>query len=121
MIFENIKELTKTNEHFRHVIYTSAHSQVVLMSLLPGEDIGAEIHEMADQILVIIKGDGTAMVGGETSSIAKHSLIFVPAGIEHNIINTGTESMKLYTIYAPAIHKDGIIRHTKEEAETQPE
>lgn len=116
MIFENIKELAKENENFRHVIYTGKKSQLVLMSLLIGEDIGMEIHETSDQILFIVKGEGEAILNGEVTKIAKHSVIFVPAGTQHNIINKGEEEMKLYTVYAPSTHADGLIHKTKADA-----
>lgn len=116
MIFENIKELTKENKNFRHVIYTGLHSQLVLMSLLAGEDIGEEVHETSDQIIFIVDGDGETVLDGETTHIQKKSVVFVPAGIRHNIINKGDEDMKLYTVYAPSIHADGTIHPTKEDA-----
>lgn len=117
MIFENIKELTKENDNFRKVIYTGKHSQLVLMSLLPGEDIGEEVHEESDQILFIIEGKGEAHVDGETTPIQKKSVIYVPAGTLHNITNTDSEEkMKLYTVYAPAVHADGTIHATKADA-----
>lgn len=117
MFAENIKEAAKANDNFRHVLYTGPKSQVVVMSLLPGEDIGSETHATSDQILVIVKGTGSATVGTETQPIEKHSLVFVPAGTVHNIINTSDEPMKLYTVYAPPIHKDGTIHKTKADAQ----
>lgn len=116
MIFENIKELAKENANFRQVVYTGAHSQLVLMSLLPGEEIGEETHQTSDQILFVVKGDGEAIVNGETTTIEKHSVVFVPANIKHNIINRGSEDMKLYTIYAPSVHADATIHKTKADA-----
>lgn len=116
MIFENIKELAKENENFRHVISTGAHSQLVLMSLLPKEDIGEETHQASDQILFIVKGEGQAVLDGQSTPITKHSVVYVTAGTRHNIINTSEEAMKLYTVYAPAVHKDGIIHKTKADA-----
>lgn len=116
MTFENIKELVKENENFRHVIYTGRKSQLVLMSLLAKEDIGEETHETSDQILFIVDGKGEAVVGEEHTPITKHSVVFVPAGTVHNIINTGNEKMKLYTVYAPSVHADGITHKTKADA-----
>jgi mannose-6-phosphate isomerase-like protein (cupin superfamily) len=116
MIFEDIKKLTKENINFRHVIYTGKKSQLVLMSLLPYEDIGEEVHETSDQILFIVEGQGEAVLDGVKTPLAKHSVIFVPAGTKHNIINTANEPMKLYTVYAPSTHKDGIIHKTKADA-----
>ena len=119
MFIGNIKSLTKDNENFRHVLYTGPKSQIVIMSLQPGEDIGMETHTTSDQIIVIVAGEGRATVGDESEPIEKHTLIFVPAGMAHNIANTGDETMKLYTVYAPSIHKDGTIHKTKEEAEQE--
>ena len=116
VIFENIKELTKENTNFRKVIFTGVTSQLVLMSLLPHEEIGEETHESSDQILFFVDGKGEAVVDGNTSSIEKHSVVFVPAGTKHNIINTADEDMKLYTVYAPSVHKDGTTHPTKADA-----
>lgn len=116
MIFDNIKDLAKENTNFRKVIYTGAHSQFVLMSLLPGEDIGEETHAENDQILFVVHGDGVAVLVGETTPIHKKSVVFVPAGTLHNIKNTGEDDMKLYTVYAPSVHKDGTIHATKADA-----
>lgn len=116
MVFENIKVMAKANDNFRKVIYTGPHSQLVLMSLLPGEDIGMETHETSDQILFIVDGEGEAILNGEASPIQKKSVIFVPAGTAHNIINKGQEQMKLYTVYAPSTHADGTIHPTKADA-----
>jgi mannose-6-phosphate isomerase-like protein (cupin superfamily) len=116
MIFNNIKDLTKENTDFRHVIYTGIHSQLVLMSLLPGEDIGEEVHETSDQILFIVDGDGKAMINGEVTTFEEHSVVYIPAGAKHNIVNTDDEEMKLYTVYSPPMHKNGTINHTKADA-----
>lgn len=116
MFEENIKELAKENSYFRHVLYTGAHSQLVVMSIAVGEDIGEETHEGSDQIFVIVDGDGKAVLNGEGKLVQKHDVIFVQAGTRHNIINTGNEALKLYTIYAPSVHKDGIIHKTKADA-----
>lgn len=116
MIFENIKELARANTNFRHVIFTGVHSQLVLMSLLSGEEIGEETHATSDQILFIVNGEGEAIVDSETSKIEKHSIVYVPANTKHNVINKGSEDMKLYTMYAPSVHADGIIHKTKADA-----
>lgn len=116
MIFQDIKHMTKENIYFRHVISTGNHSQLVLMSLLVGEDIGEETHQTSDQILFIITGDGEAVLNGETTQISKHSVIFVPSGTQHNIKNTGNEPIKLYTVYAPSVHADNTIHKTKADA-----
>lgn len=116
MIFENIKELAKENDYFRKVIDTGPHSQLVLMSLLPHEDIGEEIHVASDQIFFIVDGKGEAVINGQTQPIQKKTVVFIPAGTTHNINNTSDEAMKLYTIYAPSVHADGTIHPTKADA-----
>jgi mannose-6-phosphate isomerase-like protein (cupin superfamily) len=113
----DIEKLTLENEDFRQVIYTAQHSQLVLMSLKPSEDIGMEVHEIVDQFLRIEKGIGKVIMNGEEHEIHEGSVIIVPAGTQHNIVNSSsTEPMKLYTLYSPAHHKDGTIHHTKEDA-----
>jgi len=114
----NIEEQTLANSDFRHVVYTGKHSQLVLMSLKPKEDIGMEVHEDGDQFFRIDKGEGKCVIDGNEYEISDGSAIVVPAGAEHNVINTSkTDDLKLYTIYSPAHHQDGVIRATKEEAE----
>ncbi len=113
--FENIEEATKENDNFRKVVFTGPHSQVVLMSLLPGEDIGAEVHTV-DQFFRIEAGEGKGIVDGEEFDVSDGSAVLVPAGLEHNFINTGSTELKLYTIYSPANHIDGRIHKTKSEA-----
>lgn len=119
MFHGNIKQLAKENTNYRKVIYTGTKSQLVLMSIPVGGDIGMETHTDVDQILVIVEGEGKAILNGQDSPIEKHDLIFVPAGTEHNFVNTGKEDLKLYTVYAPPNHPDGIIEATKVEAETK--
>jgi len=116
MQYQNIEQQAKDNDNFRKVIFTNTHSQLVLMSILPGEDIGAEVHHV-DQILFFISGQGTAIVNGDEKHVGAGDVVDVPAGAEHNFINTGTEALKLYTVYAPAEHPDGTIHRTKAEAE----
>ncbi|MFH1171339.1 MAG: cupin domain-containing protein [bacterium] len=113
---DNIIERAKANAFFRQECATGEHSQVVVMSLLPGEDIGEEVHTV-DQILVFVVGDGEAILNGETKPVHPNDLIVVPAGTTHNFRNTGTTDMKLYTIYAPPQHKPGTVHKTKAEAE----
>lgn len=113
---QNIEKLSLENELFRKVLYTAKNSQLVLMSLKAGEEIGAETHHL-DQFLRIEKGEGKAILDGVSYDISDGSAILVPAGAEHNIINTGTAPMKLYTVYAPPNHLDGTIHNTKAEAE----
>ncbi|CAN5180367.1 cupin domain-containing protein [soil metagenome] len=118
MFLTDIKHEAKENTNFRKVIYTGIHSQLVLMSLLPGEEIGAEVHENSDQILFLVDGDEKVevVVNDKPSWADEHGVIFVPAGTNHNIINKGDDSLKLYTVYAPSVHKDGTINATKEDA-----
>ncbi|KKQ87947.1 MAG: hypothetical protein UT09_C0007G0030 [Parcubacteria group bacterium GW2011_GWF2_38_8] len=114
----NIEKETLENANFRKVLYTGKHSQLVLMSLKPHEEIGMEIHAGNDQFFRFEKGEGRCVIDGNFYEIGDGSAIVVPAGAEHNVINTSeTENLKLYTIYSPAHHKDGITRSTKEEAE----
>lgn len=108
---------TLANTFFRHVIYTAPHSQLVLMSLKPGEEIGTEVHPDNDQFLRFEEGSWEAEISGEKFMGESGDCIIVPAGNYHNIINTSTEKeLKLYTIYSPAHHPDGTIHKTKEEA-----
>ncbi|PIR69124.1 cupin domain-containing protein [Candidatus Nomurabacteria bacterium CG_4_10_14_0_2_um_filter_30_12] len=114
----NIEKETLENINFRRVLYTGKHSQLVLMSLKPNEDIGMEVHADNDQFFRFESGHGRCTIDGNTYDIIDGSVIVVPSGAEHNIINTSsTEDLKLYTIYSPAHHKDGIVRVTKVEAE----
>lgn len=117
----NIEELTKNNNDFRRVIYTAPHSQLVLMSLNPGEEIGMEVHNGSDQFIRLEEGEGKAIIDGGEYQIKEDWAIIIPAGANHNIINTGGKEMKLYTIYSPPHHRDGIVRHTKQEADTDDE
>jgi mannose-6-phosphate isomerase-like protein (cupin superfamily) len=117
----NIEKETVENKNFRKVLYTAAYMQLVLMSLRPGEDIGLEVHGV-DQFFRFEKGKGKVIIGNNEYEVKDGDAIIVPAGMSHNVINTSeTEELKLYTLYAPPHHKDGIIRETKEEAEKNPE
>jgi mannose-6-phosphate isomerase-like protein (cupin superfamily) len=114
----NIEKDTLENNNFRKVLYTGKHSQLVLMSLAPKEEIGMEVHQENDQFFRFEKGQGKCIIDGNEYELENGVAIVVPAGAEHNIVNTSaTEELKLYTIYSPAHHKDGIIRKTKAEAE----
>lgn len=114
----NIEEATLKNENFRKVLYTSKHSQLVLMSLRPGEEIGMEVHEENDQFFRFEQGQGKCIIDGNEYELSDGVAVVVPAGAQHNVINMSeTEELKLYTIYSPAHHKDGIVRAMKEEAE----
>ncbi len=119
---DNIEKLTLENKNFRQVLYTGKNCQLVLMSLKPNEDIGMEVHNENDQFFRFESGVGKVIIDGNEYKVADGSAIIVPAGAEHNVINTSPfESLKLYTIYSPAHHKDGIVRATKEEAEANDE
>jgi len=114
----NIEKDTIANNNFRKVLYTSKHSQLVLMSLKPKEEIGEETHPDNDQFFRIEAGRGKCVIDGNNYQIKDGDAIVVPAGAKHNIINEDDEAeLKMYTIYSPAHHKDGIVRATKEEAE----
>jgi mannose-6-phosphate isomerase-like protein (cupin superfamily) len=118
----NIEEKTLKNMYFREVLYTTQHCQLVVMSLKPNEDIGVEVHEIVDQFIRIEKGEGKAILNGEEHSLSDGSVIIVPAGVEHNIMNTSSENeLKLYTLYSPPHHKDKTVHKTKEEANADTE
>lgn len=113
----NIERLTLNNTNFRRVLYTGTHSQIVIMSLKPNEDIGLETHKEVDQFLKIEKGEGEALLNGEKHPLKDGDAILVPAGVEHNITNTSPKKpLSLYTIYSPPHHRDGVTHKTKEEA-----
>lgn len=112
----NLEEKTVSNENFRQVLFTAPHSQLVVMSLLPNEDIGKEVHQV-DQFIKVEEGEGKCILNGEETAISAGFSISIPAGTTHNIVNTSTvNKMKLYTVYSPAQHKDGTIHTTKVEA-----
>ena len=112
----NIEEKSLQNSYFREVLFTTNKSQLVVMTLKPGEDIGMEVHPEHDQFIRIESGTGKAIMNGEEHEISNGSAIVIPAGTQHNIINTSEVVMKLYTIYTPPEHKPGTIHKTKEEA-----
>jgi mannose-6-phosphate isomerase-like protein (cupin superfamily) len=113
----NIGEAAKNNKNFRKVLYTGKHSQLVLMTLKPNEEIGMEIHPDNDQFFRFEEGEGKAIINSNEYILNAEDVIVVPAGAEHNIINiSDVMPLRLYTIYSPAHHKDGIVRATKEEA-----
>jgi len=114
----NIEKETLENTNFRKVLYTGKHSQLVLMSLRPKEEIGLETHPDNDQFFRFEQGQGKVVIDNNEYEVSDGSAIVVPAGAEHNVINVSeSEDLKLYTIYSPAHHKDGIVRATKQEAE----
>ena len=113
----NIEEKTEANNYFREVLFTAPHSQLVVMSLKPGEDIGEEVHSDIDQFLRIESGEGKAILDGEETAIKDGSAVVVPAGVRHNIVNTSDLLvLKLYTVYSPPEHRDGTIHQTKADA-----
>lgn len=116
----NIEQAVKENANFRKVLYTGKHSQLVLMTLKPNEEIGEEIHAENDQFFRFEMGQGKCIIDGNEYEVKDGDVVIVPAGAKHNIINTSSsQDLKLYTIYSPAHHKDGIVRQTKTEAEQQ--
>ena len=114
----NIEEATLDNENFRKVLNTASHSQLVLMTLQPGEDIGLEVHSDTDQFIRVEQGEGIALLDGVEYAIKDGSAVVIPAGVQHNITNTSLDKMKLYTIYSPPEHKDGVVHATKEDAQS---
>ena len=113
----NIEQASLENKYFRKVLYTDTRVQLVVMSLLPGEEIGEEVHQL-DQFIRVEKGEGRAVLNGVAHPIKDGSAVIVPQGTLHNIVNTSSEHpLKLYTLYAPPNHKDGTIHKTKREAE----
>lgn len=114
----NIEEKSLKNEYFREVLFTGPHSQLVVMALKPGEDIGMEVHGDVDQFIRVEAGEGKAILDGVEHALADGSAVVIPAGTMHNVVNTSqTEPMKLYTVYTPPEHPDGTIHKTKAEAE----
>ena len=119
---DTIEGLTLANSNFRKVLYTAKHSQLVLMSLKPGEEIGEEIHEDGDQFFRVEQGKGSVIIDGVPHELFGSSAVIVPAGAKHNVINVSeNEELKLYTIYSPPHHKDGTIHPTKADAEADNE
>ena len=118
----NIESLTKENSDFRRVLYTAKHMQLVLMSLLPGEEIGTETHPDNDQFFRFEAGEGKVFINGNEYEVVDGDTVIVPCGAEHNIVNSSeSESLKMYTIYSPAHHKDGTVHQTKADALTDDE
>jgi mannose-6-phosphate isomerase-like protein (cupin superfamily) len=113
----DIAGLTRANEDFRRVVATGEHSQIVVMAVPAGGEIGDEVHPDVDQVLYFVEGEGEAILDGETSAVAPGRLAFVPAGTRHNFKASAAGPLKLYTVYAPPEHPDGTVHHTKEEAD----
>lgn len=118
MFLKDIAKLALENNNFRKVIYTGKNSQLVLMNIKVNEDIGEETHENVDQILFFVEGRGQGILNGQTHDFEAGDVAFVPAGTEHNFINTGKVNLKLYTVYAPPNHPPETLHVTKEEAES---
>lgn len=114
---EDIVALAQQNDAFRREVVTGPHSQVVLMTIRPGEEIGEETHDDVDQTLVFVDGEGSAILEGEASPVRAGTLTFVPAGTKHNFVNTGSTPLRLYTVYAPPEHPAGTVHRTKAEAD----
>jgi mannose-6-phosphate isomerase-like protein (cupin superfamily) len=117
---KNIESIAVKNEEFRRVLYTAKSCQLVVMALKPKEEIGAEVHTL-DQFFRVEEGTGEAILDGVRTPIQAGFAVIVPAGAKHNIINTGTVALKLYTIYAPPNHRDGVVHRTRADAEADNE
>ena len=117
---QDIERLAVKNDDFRRVLYTANHCQLVVMALKPSEEIGMEVHKL-DQFFRVEEGTGEAVLDDVRTAIGAGFAVVVPAGTKHNIINTGTVPMKLYTLYAPPNHRDGVVHHTRHEAEADNE
>ena len=117
---KDIEEIAVKNENFRKVLYTAKNCQLVIMSLKPKEEIGMEVHKL-DQFFRVEKGSGEAVMDGATTKIKAGFAVLVPAGANHNIVNTGRTPMKLYTLYSPPNHRDGVVHKTRAAAEKDDE
>ncbi|HAX22431.1 MAG TPA: cupin domain-containing protein [Hydrogenophaga sp.] len=117
---QDIEAIAIQNEDFRQVLYTAKNCQLVVMALKPHEEIGAEVHKL-DQFFRVEQGTGEAVLDGVRTPLQAGYAVIVPAGAKHNIINTGTEPLKLYTLYAPPNHRDGVVHHTRADAEADTE
>src|SRR5690606_38637833 len=113
----DIEEQTEANSDFRRVLYTGKNLQLVLMCIEPGSEIGEEVHDDRDQFFRVEEGEGEVRIDGRASPIENDDAIVVPAGARHNIVNTGEEPLRLYTLYAPPEHRDGTVHKTKAEAD----
>ena len=117
----DIEKLTVENTDFRRVLYTGKYLQLVLMTLQPGEEIGAEVHEDHDQFFRIESGSGEVRIDGKATPIKDDDAVIVPAGARHNVVNTGDKPLTLYTLYGPPEHRDGVVHKTKAEADASEE
>ena len=114
---DDIEKRTEDNGDFRRVLYTGSNMQLVLMALQPGEEIGSEVHDDRDQFFRVEAGSGEIVIDGATSPVKADMAMIVPAGARHNVRNTGSEPLKLYTLYAPPEHRDGTVHATKADAD----
>ena len=117
---QDIEALATKNDDFRRVLYTARHCQLVVMALKPQEEIGAEVHTL-DQFFRVEAGTGEVILDGVKTTIGAGLAIVVPAGAQHNIVNTGSVPLKLYTLYAPPNHRDGVVHQTRADAEADHE
>ena len=117
MEYVDTAALADDSSDFRRVLWTGAHTQLVVMTIPVGEEIGSEVHDANDQILSFVRGTGTADVAGETRSVSAGDIVVVPAGTQHNFVNTGSEPLVLMTVYGPPDHEPGTVHHTKAEAD----
>jgi len=116
-----IASVAERSDDFRRVLWTGDHTQLVIMTIPPGGEIGEEVHEGIDQILTFVSGTGEARVAGETKAVEPGDLVVVPAGTKHNFVNTGPNPLVLYTVYGPPDHAPGAVHRTKEEADAAEE
>lgn len=114
---DNIEDATTDNEDFRRVLYTGKNLQLVLMTLQPGEEIGEEVHEDRDQFFRFEEGRGTVYIDGAANQVEDDFAVIVPAGARHNVVNSGSEPLKLYSLYGPPEHRDGVVHRDKAHAE----
>ncbi|GAB3021523.1 cupin domain-containing protein [Niabella terrae] len=112
----NIEKLTVENSDFRHVLYTGKHLQLVLMTIEPGSEIGEEVHDENDQFFRFEAGTGIVLIDGNEFEVKDGDAVIIPAGARHNVVNKGSDPLRMYTLYAPPHHKDGIVRATRQEA-----
>ena len=118
---DDIEKLTRENKDFRRVLYTGQNLQLVLMAIPPGDEIGEEVHDDRDQFFRVEQGKGEVLIDGKRSKIEDDDAIIVPAGARHNVVNTGDEPLKVYTLYGPPEHRDGTVHKTKAEADAAEE
>lgn len=118
---DNLEHLAATNQDYRRVLFTGPHQQLVLMTLQPGEELGEEVHAGVDQFLRIELGSGEVVINGNLTPVSEGAGVMVPAGMRHTLRNTGTQRLRLYTLYAPPVHPAGTVHRTKAESEASAE